>query len=1621
MPRPQITASVLTVALLAPLFAVPTSEARAENRTTTPRPAPPLASPMPSTNGARRRLVVGTSEFPADPHTFARTHAAPRHPAKGALAHQILKRPVRVAPNSRGRGSRATGPAIVPGAMDPNKAAKNVGAIVVSYMARHPSTPAPTATPVTLARRRVVSGNVRRAASVDITSQNVTGINHWWSYEEGTIPGVGRWMVNANSGNLLVQSDDMDVPHRGIHLAFRRTYNSFSRHDYWGTDGATEIGQYGGGWTNTFDAHLSTNGCPNTGYAWAGFYGFSVHDVDGARYDYCFNASGQLLPPPGMQGTSLVANPDGGSFYWTKKNGTQYTFYAPYYGGTSTAYSGRIYRISGRNQNNYIQFTYAWSPDASSSANLTNIYAATDNGGSQATLTFASFNGQVLLSQLTRPDGATISYSYDADGELISVSKPPPNNSGTPVTETYNGYQSFLMVAGPRWNAGADTDGGYVAFEMDETTTAQVDGIESVGVMNFTPSDGTNTLLQPSAATGAMLYRWESVLVQPTYTSFSDTDGHGTVQYVDGAGRPTVRKEYTGTQWLQTSEAWDASNDLIATVDARNNEIDYAYDPNGNTVAEAAPSTTTSVGTFRPTKLYDYDPQNNVVAYCDEKESHATGRGDWTTSGPPTAGGPDALCTTNGAGAHDVFAFAYPSYEPYGQLTTMTTPMGYRRSISYSPSGQAGTDFGLPTSVTGDGYTQLDGTFTVPSHTFWYDGSGNLRCYSKGVGTYVLSYDALSRLISVADPDDSSANAGSLCGKTSGRAGWNTQTTYTYYPDGSKQSEQSPSQRALSVATTYAYDLDSDVSSKAEYHGCTTAQSCPVGTTQKWYDGADQLVEVSQPFDSRTWSDTGVGYDGAPWLTRYIYDLSSGNTVTVDTSAPFRAYGNLYETLFGSGGQWTPRAGTEFDALDRSVGKFSWAIAQDATGALKLTQLTYDAAPATWGLLSQKTNPAGENVTYTYGPRNEILQESYGGDSGRTANETYTYDPNGRTASILSSQFGTQSYTYDDDGRVATSTEPSGGGLTDPAQVSYTYYPSGTRSAVSVTSTSLTQSNALTYSYRPDGLVQTKTINAFANGTWTESYTDGGRMTAAGGVDLRALSYDAYGQLVTDVIRGNSVSYTRDAEGSVVTETVPNNGGTSSVAYTLDVRGEIVDQLFSVGSTATTHYRSTPSAVCQSRSGNLVPWPDEGPTSPAMDARTCAVVGTGQMSAVMWDGYSYPSGNANQFKFDAAGRQSESVATTAAFNPPSTNPITGRETPGRDIYTKSTIDTTFDAEDHTIARTTTSTRTVTLVTGSGPQQSSSTTTGPGTATIGWGPNGHPASISGLGTLHWDGDTILFITDGNGNVIDFKAGLDGETTPMDSHWIGLTVYDRDAAGVVINSFNNGADYFGPLDPWDGSSMGSGDASGMMPPYAPYVRPDGFMALNIQINGIRAFDPTQQGWTTPDAYEGDVHDPASQMKYMWNRGNPVDYEDPSGYVADAANHTTDWGTASWWADQQDSSGSGGSDGAGSPPTLPPGLKDIIAEPPSKRGNAPRDAHGKPIELHHDGQDPNGKLVPMTREQHRGKGNFAKNHPNTGQRPSKIDRGAARKARHDFWKGIWDLLQGHWGPPPPRQRKK
>ncbi|MDE5758696.1 MAG: HNH/ENDO VII family nuclease, partial [Allobaculum sp.] len=63
----------------------------------------------------------------------------------------------------------------------------------------------------------------------------------------------------------------------------------------------------------------------------------------------------------------------------------------------------------------------------------------------------------------------------------------------------------------------------------------------------------------------------------------------------------------------------------------------------------------------------------------------------------------------------------------------------------------------------------------------------------------------------------------------------------------------------------------------------------------------------------------------------------------------------------------------------------------------------------------------------------------------------------------------------------------------------------------------------------------------------------------------------------------------------------------------------------------------------------------------------------------------------------------------------------------------------------------------------------------------------------------------------------------------------------------------------------------------------------------------------------------------------------------------------------------------------------------------GYPPRSADGKPIELHHIGQNPNSPLAELTYEQHHKNGNFKKLHTFDD---SKIDRGDFKSERVQYW---------------------
>ena len=1246
-------------------------------------------------------------------------------------------------------------------------------------------------------------------------------------------------MVNVGTGNLLVQADDVDIPERGIDLAFRRTYNSQSAHDALGTDGAP-VSLYGNGWTSTFDVHLAYNSDQNV---------MSVYDLDGARYDYASNGSGGWTPPPGMQGTSLTWDGTCG-YYWTKKTGTSYYFYAPAgascTNSTAAGYRGRLYMIFARNHNNNLTFTYSWSPDATNAENLTEIVVQ-HSDGDKLTLSFAQFGTsgtlRTELATITRPDNQTITYDYDTNGELLAVQRPgnalddaTRAQTITALTEQYayygNGYQ-LETVMSPRyvWSSeytpGAP-DGTYETFSYDGTNvSAHVTAMTDYGVMNITPNDGMSTPLQPGSMAG--LVEW----LQETFsgwgsgtTTVADTQGHDTVWTVDASDRVTQTQAWTGTQYLVTSGTWDSNNDLTAAVDARGNETDYTYDGNGNTLSVAQPLVSTSMGSGRPTARYSYDSYNNLVAFCDPNQVWSSG---------------ESSCAAVSGTTYYLYNYSDPN-EPFGQLTDTYAPLGYHHHITYDSG-----DTGLPIEVQGDSITQNDGSVRTPTQTFAYDAYGNLTSYNKGNGAWSMTYDLLHRLLTRTDPDNVTSYT---CYNLDGSTAY-TETAYQHYLDATSGCQST----APAEAVSYTYDVDGNTLSET-HHVCNpSALPCPPAVTTKWYDGEDRLVEVAQPHDA-----TYDVYTFA-WLTRYIYDNSAQQPVSITGgTAGFQAYGNLYKTqecLNGtsvtisaagtvSGCSFEDVRGNTFDALDRSLTKVEVAV-----GSAPEATTVYD-ANGDEGLVAETITGTNQTDTLSYDADGRVSGDSF---NDGTPNRTYLYDPDGHQTSLTSATLGTEQRVYDADGRMTQRSEA--GGIPDPGVFSYSYYGDGMRSSLGleVAGLSYSQANLFAYSYRADGLrssLVTMASGSAATFAWT--YTNAGRELTesdpATGVTLTnptvkttltyqptTYAYDAYGRISL---------YTAPTGETLTPNWDPENHNWAP-GYTYTVRGELSSSPTPGTLTARSPSHAANGTLCwqcvaDARSGQMQVLTTIVPTNTSLNYT---------------DTYSY----------DAAGRQIGDVST----NQTSAGACTGPSV---------TNTRSYDAENHVLTQT---------------FPVSSQCTDAMSITNAWGPDGHLATqtiFSQINSMHWDGDDLVYSVSQNGMAIGIEKLAVYEQTgyPQSS---GIIVIDRDWTGqerqthtqLGFSGWNMNA--FAGLkaaQALDGTPAG-GSLEDPSPTWTVLalnpVRSDGYSDGYLNYQGVRAYDPNANQWTSPDAYSGDVHDPMSQKPYMYNNNNPDEYSDPSGY--------------------------------------------------------------------------------------------------------------------------------------------
>ena len=1406
----------------------------------------------------------------------------------------------------------------------------------------------------------------RRRVGREVTlSASTTGVVPWWTYLTRSVPGIGPAMVNVANLNFLMAAQDVNVPDGGLDLTFQRVCNSQSEHDANNHDNSTPS-VFGNKWTNNLDLHLgwsATTGNSGT---------VSVYTADGARDDYSCQINEVEVctsETPGVYDLLGAVTVGGGvacTFQWTKTSGVSYLFNAPYSAcGNAAGTYGRLTEIVGRNTTFSIELKYSWSPNPNSPENLSQITATHEPDGAQLILTFGQISGTSIteLMSITRPDNTLSDYEYDIGGDLIGVDNPEgdpvlavseslptawPSGTAIPTGNLPEIYallpHGLLEACGPRAAIGffppnnGPTDGACVYFYYSIGTN-ELSSWSTVGVLNPSPEDGvTNSSIQSGPSTGGedttVFSNNEGTDCNPdNEAGTSDAYGHAITWCYDSNGRvDETAAAVSASSSLDTSQTWDNNNDLITTTDAREYTTNIAYDDDGNVVEVALPSQKVSGNrTLRPTSLSDYDQYNNLLYYCDPANNASNG---WNPSSS------DTLCESSGSTNYTEFTYNPSESEPYGCLQDSYSPRTYQRTYTYG--GACGN--GMPTEVQGSPMPQADNSTRTPSLSVTYNNNGTVEKYNiGGQGNWQLSYtsNGTNRVRSVQDPDGVTSDE---CYNPNGTVFY-SETAYENSldnPPGCPTASQiANGATPPKYASGYGYDPDGDQVTVTSHHNCPDAPTygpvcaantpvpdgcnqvnVPAGTTCNFYDGLDRLVEVKQPYD--TVNDL---YKYA-WITRYLYDLTGGPQ-NFHTSQSFSAYGNLFETQEllpsnTSAGTVTPPTpgaitnltyqatkATAFDGIDRPVTEYTAM----GTGSDYTTEtLTWDTSPldpnGVAGFLGEDCNsatppPSGQCQEFDYTKDGELM--TFESNDNSSPERGYVYDPDGRPTTITSGSFSNpQQYTYDPDGNLATAIDASNGNVAqNSASLTHTRYLDGYEKRLDVASGTLTQTGLFTDSYRNDGLLQTYAVNDGSlsvphNGTTTiaYAYTGAGRFSersesgAAANASLPPTSETYLSspnplglpkKLTTPVTALSQFSYTVENEMTAVNDAKCGTGGSGAVdVFFYTLRGEGAGSTNCGGTTS--QYAANGVQVSMivpqlQGSGTSFMWND--------------------LMAVLTSAAPTGGGVGSSWSYDAAGRMTLQVAPFAAPTySPSPVPVS--------------VTRAYDAENHLIVTT-------------------FETPSPGPtawpyASANWGPDGHPITIvtsnngssSNNERLHWNGDELLFTTNGSPPVLDdVKIDVQGDILPGDTGYSGLTFYDRGPGGTIMGCHNfTGTSYFG-LYPTSGPGgpCSSGQSAGAKMPTStvwtssPYragkltvgnggtlgmMRVDGFTDGYDTIQGVRSYDSTSGAWLSPDAYAGDVYDPASQKSYMWNGNNPMNNADPSGYFT-MIPQPPEWGPA------------------------------------------------------------------------------------------------------------------------------
>lgn len=753
------------------------------------------------------------------------------------------------------------------------------------------------------------------------------------------------------------------------------------------------------------------------------------------------------------------------------------------------------------------------------------------------------------LEILTLPDTSTITYAYDSVSRLISVTYPDTRERHyhyedergrwllTGITDENNErYSTYAYDDNGRVTVSEHAGGAeryQFSYSTDNSRTI-TDPLGATRTLSFSNAAGVykgSSSNLPGAGCGIVKQRtFDANGNATTRTDFNDNQTHYTFDLTRNL--ETSRTEAYGTPRARTIETqWDSTFRLPAQVDEPGRSTAYTYDASGNMLAKVVTDTATSQSRMW---TYTYNTHGQVLT-IDGPRTDVTDVTTYTYHECSSGSGCGQVATVTDAVGNTT---SFLTYNAHGQPLSITDPNNVAITLTYD-SRQRLTSRDFSGELTSFTYyvTGMLKRATLPDNSYLeytYDTAHRLIGVEDGEGnkiSYVVDAAGNRTVESVYDPSQTLVLTRGSVYDTLGRLlseldSQNNTYAHTYDLNGNEDSTVDQESRP----TVYAYD---------ELNRLATSLDPMGGLVQYAYNEQDDLEEV---IDARSLT-TSYQYNGFGDLTR-LTSPDTGITQYTRTAA-----GNV-QTISDARGKTATHS---YDAN----GRLTQLVYADQTIAF-----TYDQATNGKGHLTHLSDASG-STHWTYTPQGRVASKQQVAGSV-TLTVGYAYNAAGQMNQLTTPSGQVIVYSYSQ-GRPSAITVNSGSLLGN-----ILYAPFGptrgwtwSNSTLSVRefdldgrTTTVDSAGLSTYQFNPDGTIQSSTddsgvLSGLASGL-TEILIDGSsnQLESSTGVDARAYSYDAAGNITNDGMR----SFTYNDAGRMASAT---KAGTTTT-YALNGRGQRV-------------------------------------------------------------------------------------------------------------------------------------------------------------------------------------------------------------------------------------------------------------------------------------------------------------------------------------------------------------------------------------------------------------------------------------------------------------------------------